>query len=185
MYASKKDIVQEIQAASHPGRATTLVAIDGCGGSGKSTLATVLAESLENAHVVPCDDLAANPSHPEWRQRLMQQVIAPLMRDRRARYSHYEWRTGDILGWREIEPGGVVIVEGVSTLHSDLGDPWDVAIWVDCPRELRLVRGIDRDGEISRATWVEHWMPEEDQYVSAQQPQARADCIYDGSALGS
>ena len=182
MHATKDELVKKIKAAPHPGRSTTLVAIDGCGASGKSTLAAALTAALEDACVVHGDDLAANPSHPEWRQRLMKQVVRPLRDERPARYARFEWRSGEILGWNDIDPGGVVIVEGVSTLHSDLGDPWDVAIWVDCTRELRLARGIDRDGETMRATWVDEWMPEEDEYVSTEQPRTRADFIFDGSS---
>lgn len=112
---------------------------------------------------------------------MMEQVVRPLLDDRAARYARFDWVSGKLLEWRDIEPGGVVIVEGVSTLHSALGKPWDVTIWVECPRELRLVRGVARDGEPMRATWVDQWMPEEDKYVGAEQPQARADFIYDGS----
>ena len=185
MHATRDELVLKIKAVSHPTRSTTLVAIDGCGGSGKSTLATALAVSLENAYVVHGDDLAANPAHPEWRQRLMMQVVNPLLNERPARYARFEWRNGEIAGWNDIDPGGVVIVVGISTLHSDLGDPWDVAIWVDCPRELRLARGIDRDGEAMRSTWIDKWMPEEDEYIAVEMPHARAHFIYNGAGDAS
>lgn len=178
---SVEQLVEKIKAVSHTGRSTVLVAIDGCGGSGKSTLATALSARLKSCAVVHCDDMLANPAHPQWRQRLSEQVVKPLLEDQAARYAHLDWNSGDLLEWCEVEPGGVVIVEGVSVLHSDLGNPWDVTIWVDCPRELRLIRGVNRDGENMRATWVEQWMPEEDRYVAAEQPRARADVVFDGS----
>ena len=102
-----------------------------------------------------------------------------MLNDHPARYAHYDWRSGELVEWCDIQPGGVVIIEGVSTLHSDLGTPWDVSIWVECSRELRLARGVDRDGEEMRATWIDKWMPEEDEYVAAERPQSRADFIYD------
>ena len=176
-----EQVVQKIETSLHPGRTATLVAIDGCGGSGKSTLANDLTHLVENLTVVHCDDMLANPAHPQWRQRLLEQVVNPLLNNQVARYAHLDWNTGELVDWRTIDPGGVVIVEGVSTLHSDLGAPWDVTIWVDCPRELRLARGVIRDGEAMRATWTDEWMPEEDEYVTEQQPQARADFTYDGS----
>ena len=176
-------IIEMIEVKSRQRSATTLVAIDGCGGSGKSTLATALARSLENADVVNCDYVGANPSLTEWRHRLVRQVIEPLLDGRRARYSRYEWRSGKHLGCVEVEPGGVVIVEGVSTLHSDLYAYWDVTIWIECPRELRLARGVDRDGEEMRSTWVDKWMPEEDSYVASEQPQMNADLIFHSSEV--
>ncbi len=180
---SLNQITEKIEAKSRRCTATTIVAIDGCGGSGKSTLATALARSLENAEVVSCDYLGANPSLSEWRQRLVKQVIEPLIGGRRARYSRHEWWSGKNLGCVEVEPGGVVIVEGVSTLHSDLFAYWDVTIWIECPRELRLARGVDRDGEKMRSTWVDKWMPEEDSYVASEQPQVNADLIFHSSEV--
>jgi uridine kinase len=65
----------------------------------------------------------------------------------------------------------------VSVTRSELGDPWDLKIWVEAPYDLRLTRGIERDGEGMRSTWVEHWMPQEDRYVESQRPQERADVV--------
>lgn len=53
-------------------------------------------------------------------------------------------------------------------------------IWVDCPRDLRLARGIERDGEELREFWLE-WMHAEDAYVESEQPHAHADVIVDGA----
>lgn len=176
-----EQIVEKISNASHPGRSTTLVAIDGYGGAGKSTLATVLSYLVDCSSVVHCDHMLANPAHPEWRQRLLEQVVEPLLNNRAAKFAHFDWKTGGLVGWNRIEPGGVVIVEGVSSLHTDLGELWDVTIWVECPRELRLMRGVERDGEGMRATWFNEWMPAEDSYVLDEFPQNRADLVFDGS----
>jgi len=74
-----------------------------------------------------------------------------------------------------------VIVEGVSSMREELGAYWDLSIWVDCPYELRLQRGVERDGEPMRSQWTDVWMPEEDAYFRAQRPDRRADLIIDGT----
>ncbi len=53
-------------------------------------------------------------------------------------------------------------------------------IWVECPRDQRLKRGLERDGEDARQMWEDNWMVHEDLYVGVQRPQERADLVVDG-----
>ncbi len=66
-------------------------------------------------------------------------------------------------------------------MRDELGTYWDFAIWLDCPYELRVRRGVDRDGEAMRSRWTEVWIPEEDAYFRAQRPDKKADLIIDSS----
>jgi uridine kinase len=75
----------------------------------------------------------------------------------------------------------VVLVDGVYSTTKLLRGYFDYTIWVDCPYEVRLRRGIARDGEAMRTTWVEHWMPAEDRYVEEERPDARANLVLDAS----
>ena len=81
----------------------------------------------------------------------------------------------------EVAPDGIVVVEGVCALHRTLRDAYDVRVWVDAPAEVRLARGVARDGEAARRTWLEVWMPREDRYVATDDPVACADLVVDGS----
>jgi dephospho-CoA kinase len=74
-----------------------------------------------------------------------------------------------------------VIAEGVAVLRQDLGDPWDLTIWIDCPRETRLARGVQRDGESNRWKWEKVWIPEEDEYFARERPDLLADVVIDGA----
>jgi uridine kinase len=178
--ATAEVIVETIRSLNPRDRQTLLVAIDGCGGSGKSTLAAFLARQL-NATVVHTDDFA-RPAVQGWEwDRFTQHVLMPLTDDRPARYQPYDWDANRLGEWQDIPLGGIVIVEGVSSTRRELGDPWDLTIWVECPRELRLARGVARDGEGARSMWVDVWMVEEDEYVAGQAPQLRANLTYDGS----
>jgi hypothetical protein len=38
------------------------------------------------------------------------------------------------------------VVEGVSSMRTELGPYWDLAVWVTCSYKHRLERGILRDG---------------------------------------
>jgi uridine kinase len=50
---------------------------------------------------------------------------------------------------------------------------------VETKRGVRLQRGIDRDGEDSRAQW-ERWMEEEDDYVARDRPAEHVDVVLPG-----
>ena len=158
------------------GRKTVLIAIDGFGGSGKTTLAKWLADRLGGARV--CSDDFARPGVQGWEwNRFQEQVLSPLLVDERARYQRYDWNDDRLAEWHELEPGGFLVAEGVSISRQELGDPWDLKVWVECPYELRLARGVERDGEAMRDTWVGLWIPEEARYVETQRPHERADFI--------
>jgi uridine kinase len=162
-------------------RLTTIVAIDGLGGSGKSELAARLADALGDARVVHTDDFARpNVRGWDW-QRMSAQVLAPISRNEPGRYQRYDWSTDRLAEWHEVPVGGTLVVEGVSALRNELGRYWDLAIWVTAPYEVRLERGVQRDGEAMRSQWTDVWMPDEQEYLEAQRPDEKADVIVDGT----
>jgi uridine kinase len=152
------------------------VAIDGCGGAGKTTLATRLAAELPGSIVIHGDDFTSGWEGDFDHARLRSEVLDPLSDRRHARYQRYDWDSGQLAEWVDLHRPSVLLVEGVTVLHEDLGDPWDVRVWVEAPREVRLERGLARDGKAALPKWQE-WMAAEDAYVEAQAPQARADVV--------
>ncbi len=175
-------------------RATLLIGIDGCGGSGKSTLAKILARILSNVTIVEMDDFYLpsllrngkefNPeqigSTYDWK-RLKNQVLAPLFQNQNAKYQRYDWNADRLAECHTVAFGGVVIVEGVYSTRTELANFYDFRIWVECPREVRLARGIARDGEEARDRWEREWMPMEDSYVENHKPRENADYVVNGN----
>jgi uridine kinase len=74
----------------------------------------------------------------------------------------------------------VIVIEGVCALHRLFREAYDLKVWVEAPRELRLARGVARDGEDARRIWEETWLPGEDRYVQRDDPISAADMIVDG-----
>jgi uridine kinase len=181
-----EQLVQRIAARREQPSVTVLVAIDGRGGSGKSTIAAAVAAALPSARVVHLDDFA---SPQVDRMRLLEQVIVPLKANRAARYQRYDWNAKALADWFDIPTGGVVIIEGVSTLHDVLYEHVDVRVWVDCSAQVGFERGLARDrtvyGVDTHDQWVHEWMPAEQTYVDAQHPQDRADYIIENGAASS
>ncbi len=173
-----------------------LVAIDGLGGAGKSTLAELLKQHLNTLDwrvaVVKHDDFY-HPSN--WREnqqveaincgfdweRLRDQVLIPIRDERPTHYQRYDWRADVLSEWHTIPDSDVVLVEGVYTMRRELTDLYDLRIWVECPRAIRLARGIARDGEKARAIWEQDWMPKEDHYVRTHRPHEKADVFVNGA----
>jgi uridine kinase len=91
-----------------------------------------------------------------------------------------DWNRDALVEWRTMHPGTVVVVEGVYMLRPELRDAYDFRVWIDCPRHVRLARGIARDGEGARSRWEDDWMPCEDRYVAKCRPMASADVIVSG-----
>ena len=51
---------------------------------------------------------------------------------------------------------------------------------MEAPFDVRLARGVARDGQTARRTWTEVWMPMEDRYVERDGPVSAADLVLDG-----
>jgi uridine kinase len=158
---------------------TKIVAVDGLGGAGKSVLAARLAEALGDAQILRTDDFASWDHPLDWWRRLLAEALEPLARGRPARFKRTDWENEGREQWREIQPAEFVILEGVSAARDAFRPFLTYSIWVETPRELRLQRGLERDGEEARGLW-EQWMAEEDDYVRRERPQDRADIVVPG-----
>jgi uridine kinase len=175
-----------------PGR-PSLVCVDGRGGAGKSTLAAAVAGARPDVHLVHGDDFYG-PEERDWRswtpaqgyeryfdhRRLERDLLRPLRAGEPARYRRYDWASNTLGGWVDVPPRGVVLVEGVYLLRAWLRPYWDLAVYVDAPRELCLRRLYER-GENDEG-WIARWAAAEDHYDAVERPAAGADLIVSGTA---
>ena len=192
---TSESIVDRVLSAIRSQRAaigTTIVAIDGPGGAGKSFLAASLAKKDVSISVVPIDDFYVpldervhgadarlTPGINVDIARLVQDVIYPLTRGKEGDYRRYDWSIDTLSRWRTIPTGGIVIVEGVYALLPVLEGFYQFKVWMDCPWDLRLSRGVARDGEEALSQWKDHWMLAEDHYALTDRPMDRADIVLD------
>ncbi len=161
-----------------PGR-SGFVGVDGPSCAGKTTFAALLAEVL-GATVVAGDDLS-RPGRPLWEhERFVAEVYQPVAAGRDGRYRRWHWtsaRPGDEV---VVPAGRPVVVEGVRTTDVAVAVPWDVRVWVDADRDVRLDRARTRDGGARWQCWSTRWLPREDAYVALQRPYERADVVVTG-----
>ncbi len=161
------------------GMKSRVVAVDGLGGAGKSSLADWLSRALD-APVVHTNDFASWENPVDWWPALIEDVLEPLAAGRAATYRPTSWG-GPEKEQVVIEPAGVVLLEGVSASREAFRPYLAYAIWIETPRDLRLRRGLQRDGEAARDDW-ERWMAEEDSYVERERPADHADFVLAGDA---
>lgn len=156
-----------------------LVGIGGHGGAGKSTLALRIAAEMPTSQVVATDAFWDGSGFDL--QRLRVAVLDPLIAGQSVTYEEWDWTAKQHRHGRELHPEGLIIIEGVCALHQMFRNDLAVRIWVDAPHDIRLARGVARDGEASRPTWVDVWMPNEDAYVRRDDPISCAQLIIDGT----
>ncbi|MGG1850410.1 uridine kinase family protein [Bacillus wiedmannii] len=171
-----------------------IIGIDGCGGAGKSTLANKIKSKFSTVTIVHMDDFYLSSSqiineHPtnksigadfDWK-RLLQEVLDPISNGIEGCYKRYDWETDSLAETHTVPAIGIVIIEGVYATRQELAEMYDLKIWVNCPRETRIKRGIARDGETARDMWENNWMVAEDMYVESHKPHEFADFIIDGT----
>ena len=164
---------------------TWLIAIDGFSGAGKSTLVEAIRLGHHEAQVVSMDDFGHRGAPAsEWR-RMIEQVFVPLRRGHAAVYPKWDWVRDQPSAWLSISPGGLVLVEGVGTLRTELRSFYDACIWVECPRLICTQRLLARDARddmtSEMATGIqsrwERWHDQVEQYIARDHPDAAADLI--------
>ena len=162
-------------------QALVLVGIDGLGGAGKSVLAHSIKANIPDTMIVEMDDFyVPELMRADW-DRLNKEVIEPLKHASQASYQLFDWHTKKLAGWREVKPEGVVVVEGVYALDGNHRGAYDYKVWVEAPYEVRLQRGLERDGEDARSRWVNEWMPTDEKSKASQRPHDSANLITDGT----
>jgi uridine kinase len=158
---------------------TKVIAVDGPGGAGKSTFAARLADELGGAQMLHTDDFASWEDPINWWPRLVKEVLEPLSRNEPARFRRTNWGNPDHEEWGEVAPAEFVILEGVTASREAFQPFLTYSVWIETPRELRLDRGLARDGKDARVQW-EEWMASEDDYVRRERPRERADLVVSG-----
>lgn len=171
-----------------------IIGIDGFGGSGKSTLADRIGDEVLLAEVATYDDLYLPESiRPnflassvgiadayDW-EALRDGVLEPFRKGDPCRYPVLDWETQEREMMGVSPHTRILIVEGVSCTRPELRDFYDFRVWVTAPNEVRLARGIARDGEDMRGYWRDVWMPAEQIYFRSCHPDQKVDLIVDGT----
>lgn len=163
---------------------SAVVLIDGRSGSGKSELATALRNRWRSATLVRLDDIYPGWDGLAWTvDHVRTELLEPHAAGEIGRFQRWDWTTHAPAGWSTVEPGGLLIVEGVGTLTAANRALADLGIWVETPDALRKERALARDGDTYRPHW-DRWAAQEDVYLARYAPQSVADYVVTQSTRG-
>jgi len=157
-----------------------LVCLDGPAGSGKTTWATGIAGLATDARVVHMDDLYAGWSGLQEVDAQLGGLLLPLAEDRPGSYRRYDWLAGEYAEEVVVDPGPLLVVEGVGCGASRFGSLVTVLVWVEAPEHIRMERGLARDGDAFAPHWTQ-WAADEAEVFARERTRERADVRIDGA----
>ena len=176
-----------------------IVAIDGLSGAGKTTLVKLLKRILENVVVIHIDDHIVerskryNTGHEQWFEYyqlqwdtkfLKEQLFLKIRQNVSSIKLPFYNKEEDTHGDQSINLSdcSVVIIEGIFLLRDEWKSFYDYIVFLDCPKEMRYARVIQRDtyigdiGERLNKYTIRYWVAEE-YYLEKQNPINRAHYI--------
>jgi uridine kinase len=171
------DLVRTRPATLGRGR---LVSIDGPAGAGKTTLAAQVAAMAPGARVIHMDDLYEGWNGLPEVSRQLAGLLRPLADRLPGSYRRYDWDAGAFAETVTVEPTDLLVLEGVGSGCRMQDDLIGALVWVDAPYDLRMRRGIDRDGEDFAPHW-QAWSEAEQALFAQQRTRERADLVVDGT----
>ena len=157
-----------------------LVCVDGPAGSGKTTLGAELAEP----HRCPADPRRrpdGRLARPRRRSAASSTgVVEALAAGRAGSYEHFDWLADRYDRTVEVPPAPWLVVEGVGSGAAALAAYITVLVWVEVDDDLRLARGLERDGEEQGELWRQ-FMLDERELFARDRIRERADVVVDGT----
>lgn len=161
-----------------------LVCVDGPAGSGKTTLATAVARLEPRSRVIHMDDLYDGWDGLPRLTDQLEPLLRPLASGAAGSYRRYDWEAGRYAETVSVEPIPLLVLEGVGSGARAHADLTTVLAWVWAPADLRLRRGLERDGSALAGRWRQ-WMLDEDALFVREETAGRADLFVDGAGEDS
>ncbi len=152
------------------------IAIEGGSASGKSTLAKLI-KSLYECNVIHTDDFFLPPAmRTENRlstpggnihyERFRQEIGVGLNDKKDLCYHVYDCTNDTLCKRKNITHKKLTIVEGVYSMHPEMGVDYDLTVFCEVDNDTRQRRILKRNGADMSKRFFQEWIPMEDKYFS-------------------
>jgi uridine kinase len=179
-------IATQVLAAAPTLGTGRLVCVDGPSGSGKTTLAATLERHLRDVARPPDVRLLhMDDVYDGWAgltagmTTVATSVVGPLAIGEAGRYRRYDWHRMCFAEEHVVEPCDVLVVEGVGAGQASYAAVTTCLVWVEAPSDVRLARGVARDGDAARDA-LTAWRAQEEEMFARERTRERADVVVDG-----
>ena len=153
-----------------------LVCVDGPAGSGKTTLAAALVALAPDATVIHTDDLLEGWDGLPGLARSVATLLEPLAAGRTGHWRRWDWHASAWAETREVSPASLLILDGVGSWSPAIA-PWVTALaWVEAAYDLRMARGLARDGDAFAPHW-DRWAADEEELFARTGTRDAADLV--------
>ncbi|MGE7931175.1 kinase [Viridibacillus arvi] len=180
-----------------------IVAIDGLSGAGKTTLVKKLEQELSNNNssvvIIHIDDHIEKKhkryetGHEEWYEYYYLQwdikmltisLFEGLKSNKKNITLPYYDKSTDTISAKQISVAvdSIILIEGIFLQRKEWREFYDYTIFLDCPRELRYERVLNRDSYIGDKQAIllkykrRYWLGEE-HYLNTENPIKNADIV--------
>lgn len=167
-------------------KGSVVVAIEGPCGAGKSTFAEELGREFD-ARVFHADDYFLRPEQRTPRriaeiggnfdrERFFEEVSEPARLRQDAVCKKYFCSNGTLSDSYRVDFTPVTIVEGSYCMHPELGEYFDIGVFLNISPEEQSRRIMQRNGPAMHKRFMEEWVPMENSYFRAMNVPER--CLF-------
>lgn len=174
--ASPSDVLELALSRPPTLGAGRLICIDGLAGSGKTTLARGLAALAPEAVVLGTDEMLEGWRGLPGLGASLDALLRPLAAGHPGQWRRWDWYADAWDGTRVVEPGPLLVLEGVGSAAASYASLVTLLVWVEADLDVRLTRWLERDGEEMRPHW-DAWLADEEALHAREGTRARADLV--------
>jgi uridine kinase len=107
-------------------------------------------------------------------------LLTPLAHGMTGYYRRWDWDDSEYRETHHVDPTALLVLEGVGSGNRAWRRLVSTLVWVEAPPDVRLSRGLERDGVDVREKWLQ-WMADEAELFEEEATRAAADLVVDTS----
>ncbi len=153
-----------------------LICVDGLAGAGKTTVGRALAALRPDAVVLATDEMLEGWPGLPGLGATIERLLRPLVGGRAGTWRRWDWYADEWAEEHVVRPCPLLVLEGVGAAAASYDDLITTLVWVEADRDVRLERGIARDGEAMREDWL-RWLDDEAALHGRERTRDRADLV--------